>query len=229
MKRVLWAVILVGCLLAVRWPVDAIVGAAPTTAPAVRARSTGEQIPSEDPLVKNLHSMGLIDGHTNVFRSACPVSDITRMMTTTQPSDDVLAAARARMQHLYDLGIRTDISFQTAGPNTAPTTAPTRRFSEARDIDLERKAAEMVGIKFINDAMSNSGPDSLQSMSDDEVHAWLDAESAKILDCAKTGGVLFHCQAGHDRAGIVGAYIRIKFEHWPVDQAIDEMRRLGHD
>jgi protein-tyrosine phosphatase family protein len=41
--------------------------------------------------------------------------------------------------------------------------------------------------------------------------------------------VLFHCSAGHDRTGIVAAYMRLKYQHWPVDQAIDEMRRYGHN
>jgi hypothetical protein len=50
-----------------------------------------------------------------------------------------------------------------------------------------------------------------------------------VFGDAKTGGVVFHCSAGHDRTGIVAAFIRIKYEHWPVDQAIDEMRRYGHN
>ncbi len=25
------------------------------------------------------------------------------------------------------------------------------------------------------------------------------------------------------------AYIRIKYQHWPVEQAVDEMRRYGHN
>jgi hypothetical protein len=82
---------------------------------------------------------------------------------------------------------------------------------------------------FINDPIANSGPHSLEDMSDTQVMALLDAESAKILDTARTAGVMFHCSAGHDRTGIVAAYIRIKYEHWPVDQAIDEMRSLGHN
>ncbi len=39
----------------------------------------------------------------------------------------------------------------------------------------------------------------------------------------------FIAPAGHDRTGIVAAYIRLKYEKWPLDQAIEEMRRLGHN
>jgi len=69
----------------------------------------------------------------------------------------------------------------------------------------------------------------LETKSDAEVKTWLDQTSADILKYSRTGGVAFHCSAGHDRTGIVAAYIRIKYEHWPVDQAIDEMRRYGHN
>jgi hypothetical protein len=223
MKRVFAAIVLAACLLAAQWPIDAFVRGATTTAPTATTRQ-GQKIPSEDPVIKNLHSLGLIDGQTNIFRSACPVRDIAATMKTAQPTTAQLAAARANMQHLYDLGIRTVISFQTE----VPASAGAKSAAETQDIDLERAAAQLVGITFINDQMGNAGPNSLQTMSDQEVSAWLDAETAKIFDHAKTGGVLFHCAAGQDRTGIVGAYIRIKFEHWPVDQAIDEMRRLGH-
>jgi len=224
MNRLLGAIALAGCLLAAPWAMNVPAGAQTTTAPASSSTRPGEKIPSEDSLITNLHSLGLVDGHTDIFRSACPVVDIAARMTTTQPTDAQFAAARQRMQHLYDLGIRTDISFQTGAKGSASGKSP----GEANAIALERAAAQSVGITFINDPMGNAGPDSLQTMSDQQVQAWLDAESGKILDNAKTGGVLFHCAAGHDRTGIVAAYIRIKFEHWSVDQAIDEMRKLGH-
>jgi len=66
-------------------------------------------------------------------------------------------------------------------------------------------------------------------MSDADVCKLLDPISQEILNRAKDGGVLFHCSAGHDRSGIMAAYLRLKYQHWPVDQAIDEMRRFGHN
>jgi protein-tyrosine phosphatase len=56
-----------------------------------------------------------------------------------------------------------------------------------------------------------------------------DADSRDVLQAAESGGVLFHYSAGHDRTGIVAAYIRMKYQHWPVDEAIAEMRRYGHN
>jgi hypothetical protein len=46
---------------------------------------------------------------------------------------------------------------------------------------------------------------------------------------AGRGGVLVHCAAGHDRTGLVVAYLRITAGHWPVDRAIAEMRACGHN
>ena len=37
---------------------------------------------------------------------------------------------------------------------------------------------------------------------------------------------MFHGSAGHDHTGIV---MRLKYQHWPVEQTIDEMRRYGHN
>jgi hypothetical protein len=66
-------------------------------------------------------------------------------------------------------------------------------------------------------------------MTDQQVMDWADAITAEIFKDADNGGVVFHCSAGHDRTGIIAAYIRLKYQHWPIDQAIDEMRRLGHN
>jgi hypothetical protein len=76
------------------------------------SRDVGEKVPSEDPIIKDLHSLGLVNGHANIFRCACPVRDIGKATATTKPSEQQLADAQSRMQHLYDLGIRTVISFQ---------------------------------------------------------------------------------------------------------------------
>jgi hypothetical protein len=199
-------------------------GSAPAKgAPSKAAAGVGELVPSEDAVLKDFHSLGLINGKVDIFRAACPVRDIAGAMSTTQPTDADLAAARARMQRMFDLGIRTDISFQSAVGDESKADDSTRA------IYLERAAANLVGIKFINDPMANSGPNSIETMTDAQVLAVLETESAKILACANDGGVVFHCSAGHDRTGIVAAFIRMKYEHWPVDQAIDEMRRLGHN
>jgi protein-tyrosine phosphatase family protein len=192
----------------------------PATQPVV---TVGEKIPSEDPVLVDFHSLGLINGHVNIFRCSCPVRDLGREMDSTQPSAAILAEARQRMQRLYDLGIRTDISFQseTAGDDHSKAVI--------NSIALEKIAAAQVGLQYVAFPMANSGKNSLQDMSDQAVLDWLNEVSAAIFKSADSGGVVFHCSAGHDRAGIVAAFLRIKYEHWPVQQAIDEMRRLGHN
>jgi len=196
------------------------------TNPATRAdQPVGEKVPSEDATIKNLHSLGLINGQLNIFRSACPVRDLAKQMTTTQPTDDQFKEAKTRLQHLHDLGVRTIISFQDPSLDAEEG----KDLSTKHAVALERSAAEAVGIKYVSHPMSNAGPHSLQTMTDQEVVNWIDPISVEIFDAAKAGGVLFHCSAGHDRAGIVAAYLRLKYQHWPVEQAIDEMRRLGHN
>jgi Tyrosine phosphatase family len=198
---------------------------APAHASTPSTQPIGEKIPSEDADVADFHSLGLIEGHLDIFRSACPVRDIAKHMSTTQPSNEQFHQAQARLRHLYDLGIRTIISFQDPKAKKEED----KGIGNAAVVALERSAAESVGIHFISQPMNNSGRNSLETMTDQQVQDWLDQTSDQIFASAKTGGVLFHCSAGHDRTGIVSAYLRIKFEHWPVDQAIDEMRRLGHN
>src|SRR5262245_40869334 len=40
------------------------------------AETVGEKVPSEDDVIKGLHSLGLINGRTNIFRCASPVKDL---------------------------------------------------------------------------------------------------------------------------------------------------------
>jgi hypothetical protein len=188
-------------------------------------REVGERVPSEDAVLKDLHSLGLINGRVNIFRCACPVRDIAKHMTTTQPSASDLADARQRMQRLYDLGIRTVISFQKSENDGDDA----HQSEVTSAIALEKIAAGDVGLAYVSEPMANSGKDSLEDMSDGAVKTWLDSVTDSIFKYSATGGVAFHCSAGHDRTGIVAAYLRMKYEHWPVDQAIEEMRRFGHN
>ncbi|MDP9172495.1 MAG: tyrosine-protein phosphatase [Planctomycetota bacterium] len=207
-----------GFLCLLLWPVALY--AASTTRPAV-----GERVPSEDAVLKDLHSLGLINGQLNIFRCACPVRDIAKGMGTTQPSEAQLSRARLRMNRLYDLGIRTVFSFQDPGV----TSAGGESNDVAVSVALERAACIGSGIRYVWRPMANAGPNSMQTMTDQQVMDQIDPISVEIFDAAREGGVAFHCSAGHDRTGIVAAYIRLKYQHWPVDQAIDEMRRYGHN
>ena len=188
-------------------------------------QKVGEKVPSEDDIIKDLHSLGLIEGHTNIFRSASPVRDLLNESGKSDP--DALAEAKKRMQHLHDLGIRTIISFEN--PDAADTGDDGKATARKSRVALEKAAATEVGLKYLSHPIANSGKNSLEDMTDANVCQLLDPISQEILNRAKDGGVLFHCSAGHDRSGIMAAYMRMKYQHWPVEQAIDEMRRYGHN
>lgn len=52
--------------------------AATRPAPTSKSTEVGEQIPSEDSVVKDFHCLGLVDGRTVIFRGACPVRDLAK-------------------------------------------------------------------------------------------------------------------------------------------------------
>jgi len=204
-----------------------------TLAPALtRAadKSVGEQVPSEDSVIKDFHSLGLIDGRVDIFRCASPVRDLGTPTTLPSDGDVLLDEAKARIQRLYDLGIRTIICLEDPSrPDGDDATSKSKTKQLKSRIHLESVAAGDAGLNLVFHPMNNAGPDSLENMSDAQVKTWLDATTDDVLKYSRTGGVAFHCSAGHDRTGMVAAYIRIKYEHWPVDQAISEMRRYGHN
>jgi hypothetical protein len=200
----------------------------PATQPS--AKSVGERVPSEDPIIKDFHSLGLVDGRVDIFRCASPVRDLGT--PTTSPNDLARQEdeAKSRIHHLYDLGIRTIICLEDPNhPDRDESGSKTKSAQLKARVALESQAAAQTGISFVLHPMNNAGPNSLENMSDAQLKDWLDEVSADVLARSRAGGVAFHCSAGHDRTGIVAAYIRLKYENWPVDQAIDEMRRYGHN
>jgi protein tyrosine/serine phosphatase len=150
---------------------------------------------------------------------------------STQQSEAQTSVATARIQRLHQFGIRTIVCLEDPeNPETDNNAAGIAKANQLKArLAMERTAAIEGGIDFVMLPMANSGPHSLENMSDAEVLSWLERVTDEISKDAKTGGVVFHCSAGHDRTGMVAAFIRIKYEHWPVDQAIDEMRRYGHN
>jgi hypothetical protein len=205
----------------------------PASKPAAstKAPGVGEKVPSEDAVIWNLHSLGLVNGFHNMFRSASPLSDLQK---AERPVDEAtaLAVAKDRMQRLHDIGVRTIISFEDPAPPRTSDPTALKEYQEDNKpfwVAVERKAAAQVGIRFISRPIANDGADSLETMSDSEVLRLLESVAAEIFKCARDGGVDFHCAAGHDRTGIVTAFIRLKYQAWPVDQAIAEMRRYGHN
>jgi hypothetical protein len=190
---------------------------------AFAQKNSSSKTPSEDPVIKNLHWLGPINGQTNILRCASPTMDLAEQMKTAKPTEDDLKLARERMQRLHNLGIRTVISFQHQTP---PTQTETN--AERIAVALEKLAAKEVGLTYVAYPMSNKGKNSFEDMSDDAVIKLLDPISEDIFKFAQAGGVAFHCKAGKDRTGIMAGYLRLKYQHWTPDEAIAEMRRYGH-
>jgi len=150
--------------------------------PAAFAQKTS----SEDPVIKNLHWLGLVNGQTNILRCACPVMDVAEQMKTTKPSEADLKLAKERMQHLRDLGVCTVISFQHQDPPKENETNV-----EHIAVALEQVAAKEVGLAYVAYPMSNKGKNSFEDMSDEAVVKLLDPISEDIFKFAQTGGVAF--------------------------------------
>lgn len=198
----------------------------PATAPATaKSPLVGERVPSEDPQIKDFHSLGLIEGRLNIFRCASPTRDLVKDKPVPDDTGPLQQLADARLRHLADLGIHTIVSLE----NPDSTESGDGKAQQTLWITLEKQAAKNVGITFISHPLINSGPGSMETMNDQAVQTLIDPIAADILRQSKAGGILFHCAAGHDRTGTIAAYIRIKWQKWPVEQAIAEMRRLGHN
>ena len=197
-----------------------VLRAAENASATATAQAVGEQVPSDDEVIKDLHSLGLVHGHTNIFRCASPVRDLVAADSKAAALDE----ATARMKRLSQLGIRTVISLENPGD---PDQEKSKRIKTT--VSLEEQAATAAGLHYISRPLANSGKHSMEDMSDQEVMKLLDSLADEVFKQADGGGVIFHCSAGHDRTGILTAYIRIKYQHWPVDQAIQEMRRYGHN
>ena len=196
---------------------------APSAPPA--AIAAAPKAGSEDRLIANYHSLGEIAHRTNIVRCANPVGAIADRLNGAEPTAADRQQAKAQMQHLHDLGIRTVVSLQR---QEAPTDALAN--PEYSAVVLEKAAAKEVGLTYVAYSMANKGKDalSLQYMPDDTVFSLIQSIGNDIVKRSESGGVAFHCKSGKDRTGLVAAYLRVKYQHWSVDQAIAEMRQNGH-
>ncbi len=91
-----------GPCIASAWLVVIALGGVPHLAFASEVREgasdavkVGERVPSEDDLIPDLHSLGLIQGKTDIFRCASPTRPLLKGSATTQPTDAMIVAARA--------------------------------------------------------------------------------------------------------------------------------------
>jgi protein tyrosine/serine phosphatase len=130
-----------------------------------------------------------------------------------------MSQAREVMRHLKERGVSTIISLEDPADGRKDGKA-------ARSVAVEKAAAASVGIAFRSHPMRN---DDIRAMDPQELLSWLQAVAKDIERSVGRGGVLFHCAAGHDRTGLVAAYLRITEQGWTVAAAIGEMRRYGHN
>jgi len=174
----------------------------------------GEKIASEDAVLPNFHRVDLGLAGVTLYRSASPVRALVKA-----GGSDLPARAGQVLVHARQLGIVTIISLED------PADAE-QEGSKATGVAVERTAAQGAGIAFHSHPMHNA---KLKDMTPQEIQAWLQGVEQDINASAKSGAVLVHCAAGHDRTGLVMAYLRIKVDQWPADRAIAEMRAMGHN
>jgi protein tyrosine phosphatase (PTP) superfamily phosphohydrolase (DUF442 family) len=206
------------------------VAVAPQDAPAKHAASKdddknhtdyskpGEKIQSEDAIVPNFHTVDLDTDTLKVYRSASPVRRLLKGKDVTPDDVEVRLEASKIMQHIKSLGINTIVSLEDPQDGDKGGKNPS--------VELEMSAATAAMIAFHSHPMRNA---EFKDMDPKDIQAWLDGVVKDIYASARSGGVLFHCAAGHDRTGLVGAYLRITVDKWPVDRAIAEMRAMGHN
>jgi protein tyrosine/serine phosphatase len=196
-----------------------LVLAACNLAPNAKLNSVGEKAPSEDPAILNFHRVGTFH-NTTLYRSASPFRDLAKKLIVSPSSAEARATAVDRMASLRARGIRTIISFEN--PDSAD-------HDKTPWINLEKSAAAAAGIHFVSAPLNNFGPNSFETMSSVQCLQTLQSVDQLLAPNATSGDILIHCSAGHDRTGIVVAYLRLRYSRWTPDQAIAEMRLFGHN
>lgn len=176
----------------------------------------GEQVVSEDSAVRNFHALDLGLPGVKLYRSASPVRDLVKGKPDALADPAVRAEAVLVLAHLKTLGIATIVSLEEPEEAGVPSAS----------VSLERSAAQAAGLTFLSNPMKN---EKFKDMKPEEILGWLKGVEANLRGAANRGGVLLHCAAGHDRTGLVAAYLRITVDHWTVARAIEEMRALGHN
>lgn len=87
--------------------------------------------------------------------------------------------------------------------------------------DEERREVERLGMKYYEIPL-HAGIFGSSEPTEEEIGRFLDL----IADSANRP-VFVHCRHGKDRTGVMTALYRIRVEHWPAEDAIEEMRAYG--
>lgn len=90
---------------------------------------------------------------------------------------------------------------------------------DAPECAAERDAARTLGLEWRNVPLPGDGESSAQQR--DEI--------LRIMRDAESGPLLVHCAAGATRTGLAVGLYRITEQGWPLETALDEMRRFGFE
>jgi len=191
----------------------------PAKAVALATEKPGEKIASEDTRLPNFHAIDLGSTGIKLFRSASPVRTLIKGRAVASDDPEAVKQAVQQLNYIKALGINTIVSLEDPIDDE-------KAGQKSPSVELERNAAQAAGIAFHSHPMRNAR---FKDMSPGATLEWLRGVEADINASSRLGGVLFHCAAGHDRTGLVAAYLRITADLWPVDRAIAEMRALGHN
>ena len=129
---------------------------------------------------------------------AQPVDPVNNLYRITPTLYRSAMLNQAMLPELKQLGIRTVINLRAQ--------------------NSDEKVLRGSGIKRIDIPMR------AWNMDDDKVIAALKA----IKEAEKEGPVLFHCQHGADRTGVVAAMYRIIFQGWDREAALTELQDGGY-
>ncbi len=203
-----------------------------TTAPAAaapKAKETGEKIPSESAVIKDLHSLGLIEGHLTIFRSASPTRDLVKDKPIPADKTPLQQQAQQRMAELAKLGIKTIISFEN--PDEADNAEAGAKEQRTLWIDLEKLSRTRTpGITFISRPINNDGPDSPP-----DLHRPAGAQAGRSHRRRNSRRLptgrrpLPLCRQPTTAPASSPPTSASNTSTGPIPQAIDEMRRLGHN
>lgn len=91
--------------------------------------------------------------------------------------------------------------------------------NEPEQIRWEKGMVEKLGMNFINISMVG-----YQKQSKEKIDKILSIIANKINQ-----PIFVHCQYGKDRAGLILAAYRIKYDNWSFDEALLEMLGYGYD
>jgi protein tyrosine/serine phosphatase len=139
----------------------------------------------------------------SLFASVC-CADVSGVANFHQVDRSVYRGAQPTaegLKNLAGMGVKTIIDLRHGKDHS----------------DSEQKAAESLGMRYINVPMEG-----LTAPTDEQISKLL-----AVLDAADQGAVFVHCREGKDRTGAVVACYRIEHDHWSNGQALDEAKAYG--